>query len=256
MPEHLEFNSDSDRFHQKKQFRFRLYIAFIFTLILFATLITRMAQLQWVEHERYQGLAEGNRISIEILPPTRGKIFDRNHILLADNQPVYTLKFIREKMDNIDSAALAIQVILNNIDPKRIHDFFKKFKQKNRSRSYSLPFTLSEEQAAQFSVISHKHPGITLTARLKRTYPHGASAVHALGYVGRINQQELTTLDPKAYRGTDIIGKSGGRKNTTKVPCMALQVFNKLKPMSWTYSPQTRDAAHNARKRHSPYSGH
>ncbi|MCF6345729.1 MAG: penicillin-binding protein 2 [Thiomicrorhabdus sp.] len=212
MPEHLEFNSDSDRFHQKKQFRFRLYIAFIFTLILFATLITRMAQLQWVEHERYQGLAEGNRISIEILPPTRGKIFDRNHILLADNQPVYTLKFIREKMDNIDSAALAIQVILNNIDPKRIHDFFKKFKQKNRSRSYTLPFTLSEEQAAQFSVISHKHPGITLTARLKRTYPHGASAVHALGYVGRINQQELTTLDPKAYRGTDIIGKSGVEK--------------------------------------------
>ncbi len=212
MPERLEFNSDNDKLAQKKQFRIRLYIAFIFTVILFIILIARMTQLQWIEHERYQGLAEGNRISIEILPPTRGKIFDRNHILLADNQPVYTLKLTREKMDDIDAARLAIQVILANIDPKRIQDFFENFKQRNRSKSYTLPFTLTEEQAAQFSVISHKHPGITLTARLKRTYPYGATAVHALGYVGRINQKELKNLDTKRYRGTDIIGKSGIEK--------------------------------------------
>ncbi len=209
MPEHLDFNSDSESFHQKKQFQFRLYVAFIFTLILFAILIARMTQLQWLEHERYQGLAEGNRISIETLPPTRGKIFDRNHILLADNQPVYTLKLIREKMDNIDATMLAIQVILDNIEPQRVHEFFQKFKKRNRSKSYSLPFSLSEAQAAQFAVISHKHPGVTLSARLKRTYPYGAAAVHALGYVGRINTKELKNLDPKAYRGTDIIGKTG-----------------------------------------------
>ncbi|VAW44142.1 Peptidoglycan D,D-transpeptidase MrdA [hydrothermal vent metagenome] len=217
MPEHLDFNSDSERFNQKKQFRFRLYVAFIFTLILFAILIARMTQLQWIEHERYQGLAEGNRISIETLPPTRGKIFDRNHVLLADNQPVYALKLIREKMDSIDATMLAIQVILDNVDPKRVHDFFQTFKKRNRSKSYTLPFTFSEAQAAQFAVISHKHPGVTLTARLKRTYPHGATAVHALGYVARINQKELKKLDPKAYRGTDIIGKSGIERYYEKV---------------------------------------
>ncbi len=212
MSEHLDFNSNSENINQKKQFRSRLLIAYLFTLILFIILIVRMTHLQWLEYERYQGLAEGNRISIETLPPTRGKIFDRNHLLLADNQPVYTLKLIREKMDNIEAATLAIQVILDNIDPKRVHDFFQKFKQKNRSKSYELPFTLSEEQAAQFAVISHKHPGVTLSARLKRTYPYGATAVHALGYVGRINQKELKKLDKKAYRGTDIIGKSGVEK--------------------------------------------
>jgi len=212
MSEHLEFNSDSETFTHKKQFRFRLYVAFIFVLILFSFLIGRMTQLQLFEYERYQGLSEGNRISVETLPPTRGKIFDRNHILLADNQPVYALKLIREKMDNIDAAKLAILVILDNVSPERVHTFFEKFKQRNRSKSYTLPFTLSEKQAAQFAVISHKHPGITLSARLKRTYPHGATAVHALGYVGRINSKELKKLDVKAYRGTDIIGKSGVEK--------------------------------------------
>ena len=209
MSEHLEFNSDSEAFRQKRQFRFRLYIALSFVLLLFSFLISRMAQLQWIEYDRYQGLAEGNRISIETLPPTRGKIYDRNHHLLADNQPVYTLQFIREKMDSIESMQATTISILNDVAPEKIDKFFTQFKLKNRSKSYTLPFSLSEEQAAQFSVISHKHPGATLTARLKRTYPYGSTAVHALGYVGRINTKDLLKLDEKAYRGTDIIGKSG-----------------------------------------------
>ncbi|WP_019556822.1 penicillin-binding protein 2 [Thiomicrorhabdus arctica] len=209
MTEHLEFNSDSETFQKKRQFRFRLYIALLFVLLLFSFLVSRMVQLQWIEYDRYQGLAEGNRISIETLSPTRGKIYDRNHHLLADNQPVYTLQFIREKMDNIGSMQKTVIKILNDVSPEKIHNFFTEFKLKNRSKSYTLPFSLSEEQAAQFSVVSHKYPGATLTARLKRTYPYGSTGVHALGYVGRINAKDLSKLDEKAYRGTDIIGKSG-----------------------------------------------
>lgn len=209
MTEHLEFNSDSELFQQKRWFRFRLYTALGFVLLLFSFLISRMVQLQWIEYDRYQGLAEGNRISIESLPPTRGKIYDRNHHLLADNQPVYTLQFIREKMDNIESMQKTAINILDDVSPEKIHKFFTEFKLKNRSKSYTMPFSLSEEQAAEFSVVSHKHPGATLTARLKRTYPYGSTGVHALGYVGRINTKDLLKLNEKAYRGTDIIGKSG-----------------------------------------------
>lgn len=209
MSEHLKFNSDSEAFQQKRHFRIRLYLALFFVLVLFIFLANRMAQLQWVEYERYQGLAENNRISIETIPPTRGKIYDRNHHLLADNQPVFTLQFVRENIIDLDSMQAATTQILNDIAPEKIDAFFTKLKSQNRSKSYTLPFSLSEGQAAQFSVISHKYPGATLAAQLKRTYPYGSTAVHALGYVGRINKKELLTLDEKAYRGTDIIGKSG-----------------------------------------------
>ena len=212
MSEHVNFISDRENFEQKRQFRFRLYFAFGFVFLLFLFLIGRMAQLQWLDYDRYQNLADGNRISLEILPPTRGKIFDRNHILLADNQPVYTLKLIREKMDRIDSTLATTQKILTNVSQERLHKFFEQFKKGNRSKTYTLPFSLTEEQAAQFAVINHKHPGVTVSARLKRTYPHGASAVHALGYVGRINPKELKNLDEKEYRGTEIMGKSGIEK--------------------------------------------
>ncbi|WP_232023374.1 penicillin-binding protein 2 [Thiomicrorhabdus aquaedulcis] len=171
-----------------------------------------MGYLQWFNYERYHGLAEGNRISIETLPPTRGKIYDRNHILLADNRPVYTLTMIREKMEDIDALHHALFPILGHVSPEKLADFFAQFKQSNRFKSQDLPFSLSEEQAAQFAVVGHNHPGVTLEARLKRTYPQASAGVHALGYVGRINTKELAKIDEKAYRGTQIIGKAGIEK--------------------------------------------
>lgn len=209
MSEHLAFSTDKEVFLQKKLFRNRLLFALLFVLFLFGLLISRMAYLQWLNYERYHGLAEGNRISVETLPPTRGKIYDRNHVLLADNRPVYTLTMIREKMDDIDALHQALFPILEHVDPEKLAQFFTQFKLSNRFKSQDLPFSLSEEQAAQFAVISYNHPGVTLEARLKRTYPQGSTGVHALGYVGRINPKELAKIDEKAYRGTQIIGKAG-----------------------------------------------
>lgn len=209
MPERLNFNSDEETFQTKKHFRFRLYFAYSFVLLLFSFLIGQMANLQWYDYDRYHGLAEGNRISVETLAPTRGKIYDRNHILLADNQPVYALNMVREKMDDIDEFKRELMKLLDTVPPERIEKYFSRFRKWNRSKSYRLPYSISEEQAARFSVINYKFPGVTLDARLKRVYPYKSTAVHALGYVGRINVKELKTLDEKEYRGTQIIGKSG-----------------------------------------------
>ncbi|QCU89687.1 penicillin-binding protein 2 [Thiomicrorhabdus sediminis] len=209
MAERLNFNSDEETYVTKRRFRFRLYFAYGFVLLLFAFLAGRMVQLQWLNYDRYHGLAEGNRVSVETLPPTRGKIYDRNHILLADNQPVYAIKMVREKMEDIDAFKRELMVLLDNIPAQKIEDYFNKFKRWSRSRSYTLPFSITEEQAARLAVINYKHPGVTLDARLKRIYPNKSTAVHALGYVGRINSKELKNLDEQRYRGTQIIGKSG-----------------------------------------------
>ncbi|QKI89675.1 penicillin-binding protein 2 [Thiomicrorhabdus xiamenensis] len=212
MQERLEFSTDRENQRRKRQFRQRLIVAFVFTASLFLFLIGRMAYLQWFNYERYHGLAEGNRISIEVLPPTRGKIYDRNHVLIADNQPVFAIKMIREDMDDIDLFEEDLKSILSDYPTERLDKFFDKFRKGRRAKTYTLPYTLNEQEAARFAVISHKHPGVTLSSRLKRTYPFKDIGVHAIGYVGRINQKELQKLDEKRYRGTEIIGKSGIEK--------------------------------------------
>ncbi|MDG6773500.1 penicillin-binding protein 2 [Thiomicrorhabdus sp. ZW0627] len=209
MHEHLEFNSDAEAFSEKRLFRNRLIFAMFFVLALFSVLIGRMAYLQWFDFERYHLMAEDNRISVETIPPTRGKIYDRNHILLADNQPVFTLKFTREKIEDMDLVQKKIAELLPDFTEERRDKFFEKLKKTSRSKTILLPYSLTEKEAAQFAVQSYDLPGVVLTARLKRTYPFGATGVHAIGYVGRINMKELTNLNESDYRGTDVIGKLG-----------------------------------------------
>jgi penicillin-binding protein 2 len=55
----------------------------------------------------------------------------------------------------------------------------------------------------------HQFPGVDIRTRSTRSYPHGALAVHALGYVGTISQADLAKIDENAYRGTTVIGKRG-----------------------------------------------
>ena len=65
---------------------------------------------------------------------------------------------------------------------------------------------------ARLAVNRHSFPGMDVVARLSRHYPQGATAVHAIGYVGRISEKELNTIDVSNYRGSTHIGKTGLEK--------------------------------------------
>lgn len=206
------FQTENEHNHQKKLFRGRLYVALAFTLVLLGALFGRMTYLQWHGYAHYYSMAEGNRISLEPIPPVRGRIFDRNHLLIADNQPVFALKFSTDKIENIADTMARLHTILPGLSEQRLARFEARLKVSSKHRPVFLPYTLSEAEAARFAGNSYQFPGITLVAKLKRTYPFGSAAVHALGYVGKINQNEASQLDEARYAGTDVIGKLGIEK--------------------------------------------
>jgi penicillin-binding protein 2 len=82
-------------------------------------------------------------------------------------------------------------------------------RERPRFETLTLRTHLTEEEAARFAVVRHRWNGAELRARLQRHYPQGALAVHAVGYVGRINEEEMEAIDRNAYRGTQHIGKLG-----------------------------------------------
>jgi penicillin-binding protein 2 len=83
--------------------------------------------------------------------------------------------------------------------------------QERRRPFQALPlrYDLNEQEIARLAVHRHELPGVEVAAELVRYYPHGELTAHALGYVGRINRQELQRIDPVNYAGTNYIGKSG-----------------------------------------------
>ncbi len=179
--------------------------------LLLSILLVRLLYLQVVSHEHYTTLSEDNRVNLQPLPPNRGLIFDRNGILLAENLPSYRLEITPEQVDDMGATLGALEDIIEIRDNDRSR-FEKLLARKPRFEAVPLRFHLNDEEVARFSVNRHRFPGVDITAGLARHYPQGPLAVHALGYVGRIDEKALKILDSSNYRGTSHVGKNGIEK--------------------------------------------
>lgn len=201
-----------DAYQENRLFLNRIVFAFAGILLFLAGLTARLAYLQVVGHEHYSSLSINNRVKISPLPPTRGLIYDRNGEILAENVTTYSLEIIPEQVDDLDHTLESLQRLLD-IDDEEIERFQIL---KNRSKSFSsipIKLRMNEEELARFSVKRLHFPGVEIHARLVRIYPYGNLMSHVIGYVGRINEEELKSIDPASYQGTNHIGKIGIEKS-------------------------------------------
>ena len=189
----------------------RAILLLVFGGILLSVLVFRLLYLQVASHEHFTTLSEDNRVKLQPLPPNRGLIFDRNGILLAENLPSYRLEITPEQVDDMSTTLSALEEIIEIRDIDRSR-FEKLLKRKPRFEAIPLRFHMNDEDVARFSVNRHRFPGVDITAGLARHYPQGPLAVHALGYVGRIDEKALQVLDSSNYRGTSHVGKNGIEK--------------------------------------------
>ena len=189
----------------------RIIIAVCLVMVSLGLILMRYYALQITEYEVYRTQAEANRVQLQPLPPTRGLIYDRNGILLADNRPSYVLSVVRERVQGLDVALSELQTLLT-ISDNDLENFHKKVK---RSRPYEpvpLRFRLTENERALLAVNRFRLPGVVVEAQLLRHYPFGELFSHAIGYVGRISEEEVQVLDETDYRGTFHVGKVGVEK--------------------------------------------
>jgi len=195
-----------------QQFRLRLAIGGVFTLVMFALLFVRFFYLQIVQHDHYHTLAEANRISIVPIVPNRGIIVDRNGAVLAHNYSAYTLEVTPSKVQDLEATIddLATVVEIAARDRRR---FKKLLEESKRFESLPIRTRLSDEEIARFAANRYRFPGVDVKARLFRQYPQAELFSHVVGHIGRINQRELDHLENEEqlsnYRGTDYIGKTG-----------------------------------------------
>nr|WP_300308013.1 penicillin-binding protein 2 [Halomonas sp.] len=195
--------------HASRTFRLRAALAAIVVVLLSATLVGRLVYLQVIQHQTYVTRSENNRVRVEPLPPTRGLIYDRNGKLLAENRPTFNLTLVRERVDDLD-ATLELLVDLLDLPEVEVDEFRERSRQRQRPYQPALLMTdLTEIQVAKLALNRHRLPGVEVQTQLLRYYPDAEIMSHALGYVGRINAEELKQLDPGNYAGTHFIGKTG-----------------------------------------------
>jgi len=193
-------------------FHNRVIIAWVFMVIGLIFIITRLVFLQIIEHERYTTLSEQNRLKILPIPPSRGLIYDRNGVFLAENRDSFSLEVIPEKVKDMDTMLNELKKVIK-IDDLDIQRFRKQMRQKRRFDTVPLRLRLTEKEISRFFVRRHDFEGVDIYTHSNRYYPLYASGVHAIGYVGRINERELKIIDTSNYSGTQYIGKVGIEKS-------------------------------------------
>ncbi len=189
----------------------RIYIAAGLMALLTLLLLLGIFYLQVMQHEHFTTLSQHNRVKIEPIAPTRGLIFSSDGVLLAENRPSFRLEVVPELIDDIDATIDKLTQFVR-IEEQDIRRFKEQLTRRRRFENIPLRLNLSDAEVARVAVNRHLFPGVDVVAGLSRHYPAGMDLAHTIGYVGRINEQELAALDASNYSATTHMGKLGVEK--------------------------------------------
>ena len=200
--------------HQREiyYFQLRLVLSLGFVVLLLVILLLRLFYLQVIRQSYFDTLAESNRIYVVPIVPNRGIITDRNGLVLARNFAGYTLEITPDKIADMDAVIAELSKLVE-IKPKDLRRFKKLMSERRSLQTLPIRTRLADDEVARFAAQRYRFPGVEIKARLFREYPYNEATSHLLGYIGRINQQEIDELaqadKASNYLGSDYIGKTG-----------------------------------------------
>jgi len=206
----LERNLE-DRRREARLVASRALVAGVLITLSLVLLVVRLIHLQVDQHEHFSVLSQDNRVKVQPLPPSRGLIYDANGVVLADNHPSFALEITIEKVGDLDATIEELGRLIR-IEPQDRARFERQKRARMRFQGVPIRLNLTEVEVARFAVEAHRFPGVEIRADLVRTYPLGEHTAHVLGYVGRINEQDLARIDKSNYAGSHFIGKGGVEK--------------------------------------------
>lgn len=173
----------------------------------------RMRFLQVDQADQFRLLAEENRIKIQLLPPARGLIYDRNGTALAENEQTFKVVIRKQDAQELDKVLAELERLigLSPAEQARVRDDLK-----NRKIGPSTPITIADRLTwEQFSAVAANGPalpGITPEVGLSRHYPLQGDFAHLVGYVGPVSDYALSQMeeiDPIYHIPDFQLGKSG-----------------------------------------------
>jgi penicillin-binding protein 2 len=177
-------------------------------LIVIAMLVVRLWNLQVRGTEKYENLAEQNRIrKVPILAP-RGKIYDREGRILVDNYPSVSALLIREQMPKDNAADIKKIAAGLHMTEDEIRDRMRRM-----SGAQNTPFLLKDDITPDEQAFIEAHrdelPELETIMVHRRLYPKNGFLAHLIGYVGEVSDEDLNSPQYELYQPGAVVGKSG-----------------------------------------------
>ncbi|HOK80463.1 MAG TPA: penicillin-binding protein 2 [bacterium] len=193
----------------------RLKIFQQFLRFLLGLLLLQCINLQVFHFSYYRKLSDQNCIRTIDLGIPRGKIFDRNGRILAEDKTCFNLVYVPYDLKNPEEVASVLSSIFGMDRSELLTQLNKK--SSNPFERRILKRSLSQSEIAAVSEYAFKLSGVFVQAGLDRQYTLGDGAAHLLGYTGEVSQEDLDMLKDEGVKAGHYIGKYGLEKQYDEV---------------------------------------
>lgn len=197
-----------------KRINKRIKIIKYFILIVFAIISLKLMNIQVFKHDYYlKELKENEKIVYSLTAP-RGRIYDRNGILLVDNEPIKIIRY--SKLDNnLETEKEIANKLAEILDvPGTTSEDFKNKKaatiyaRMNNGYYYDVKTIKENATEEEYALIAELNlKGIFIEVGWKRVYKYEAFKT-MLGTVGNIPAEKLNYYLDKGYSLNDKVGIS------------------------------------------------
>lgn len=171
----------------------------------------RLWQLQVVQGDQNLDSSRNNSLALKVIPAPRGIIYDRNGVVVARNEPSFTVAVTyallpsdaRQKQEIIQKLAHILNVPSDDIS--------RQFQQAASEPFLPVSIKKNIDRDAEIALISAKDnlPGISVEQDLRRNYPFGAALGSVLGYTSVMSKEDQLRPELSKYHPGEDIGQAG-----------------------------------------------
>ncbi|MEM7598321.1 MAG: penicillin-binding protein 2 [Pseudomonadota bacterium] len=154
----------------------------------------RMRHLSVEQANEFRLLAEENRINIRLIPPARGRIFDREGRIVAENVPSYRITVVREEMGDVTKVIERLATLVE-LDPDELERALRDLERLRGDTPVTIAERVTWEEISRVAVNAPALPGVTPEVGLSRHYPMRNAYAHLVGYVGPVSDRDLEKID-------------------------------------------------------------
>lgn len=170
----------------------------------------RLAQLQVVQSTEYATRAANNQFNFRLVPPPRGRVLDRNGVVVAGNRPSFRVLVVRDETKDLDQTLdLLGQLLPDTVDRRR--SIIREVNAAPRFSPVPVKSDLTWEEFARVNLYANELPGIMADMNEARYYPFGGAFAHVIGYVAKPNDRDIEAIRDRGEKVPDILYNPGFR---------------------------------------------
>ena len=185
--------------------RIKILRIIIYSAIIFLGI--NLFYIQVIRGQRYYNLSVHNRIRIIPLKERRGRIYDRNGVVLADNRLAFDVTLIPQDIKDKDRLFTFLSEALNVDREKLLRQF--DLKKMTPFAPVVVSPDVNKTTAMYLEENKFLFPGLYIQETYNRSYPFGAVGAHVLGQVGKITRERMGEIEDYGFTPQSIAGYAG-----------------------------------------------